>query len=240
MGHNQQPKGGGCAGEQGNRSYAGGGNGGGNKKTVDAATALGLGVPQQNTMLSGCSAALLAVAPAAQLPWLPSLQCCPVGCHTLGLAYRAPWAATPIHSAAPSAASARVQCSLIDCSHPCSAASQLTPLHRGPTGCGTSRVAPWLPRLQRSPPVCQTCGTASRLPHLQHRYSTGPSAASVAHAVQPFGCHHCSAALHTSHILHGPRSRALAAFSTWSPLRGTGGLSLSCAHQPFHRSREFC
>ena len=54
MGRNQQPKGGGCSGKQGSKSYASGGKGGGgNKKTVDAATALRLGVPQQNTMLSG-------------------------------------------------------------------------------------------------------------------------------------------------------------------------------------------
>ena len=53
MGRNQQPKGSGCAWKHGNKSYASGGKGGGNKKTVDAATALGLGVPQQNTMLSG-------------------------------------------------------------------------------------------------------------------------------------------------------------------------------------------
>ena len=54
MGRNQQSKGGGYAGKQGNRSYASGGKGGGsNKKPVDAATALGLGLPQQNTMLSG-------------------------------------------------------------------------------------------------------------------------------------------------------------------------------------------
>ena len=56
MGRNQQPKGGGYAGNKGNKTYASGGKGGGgNKKTVDAATALGLGVPQQNTMLSGLS-----------------------------------------------------------------------------------------------------------------------------------------------------------------------------------------
>ena len=54
MGRNQQSKGGSYAGNKGNKTYAGGGKGGGgNKKTVDAATALGLGVPQQNTMLSG-------------------------------------------------------------------------------------------------------------------------------------------------------------------------------------------
>ena len=53
MGHNQQSKGGGYAGKQGKQSYASGGKCGGNKKTVDAATALGLGLPQQNTMLSG-------------------------------------------------------------------------------------------------------------------------------------------------------------------------------------------
>ena len=54
MGRNQQSKGGGYAGNTGNKTYASGGKGGGgNKKTVDAAAALGLGVPQQNTMLSG-------------------------------------------------------------------------------------------------------------------------------------------------------------------------------------------
>ena len=54
MGRNQQLKRGGYAGNKGNKTYASGGKGGGgNKKTVDAATALGLGVPQQNTMLSG-------------------------------------------------------------------------------------------------------------------------------------------------------------------------------------------
>ena len=46
MGRNQQSKGGGYAGNKGNKTYASGGKGGGgNKKTVDAATALGLGVP---------------------------------------------------------------------------------------------------------------------------------------------------------------------------------------------------
>ena len=54
MGRNQQSKGGGYAGKHGNKPYASGGKGGGgNKKPVDAATALGLGVPQQNTMLPG-------------------------------------------------------------------------------------------------------------------------------------------------------------------------------------------
>ena len=54
MGRNQQPKGGGYAGNKGNKTYASGGKcGGGNKKTVDAATALGLGALQKNTMLSG-------------------------------------------------------------------------------------------------------------------------------------------------------------------------------------------
>ena len=53
MGRNQQSKGGGYAGNKGNKTYASGGKGGGNKKTVDAATALGLGLPSQNTMLSG-------------------------------------------------------------------------------------------------------------------------------------------------------------------------------------------
>ena len=54
MGRNQQSKGGGYAGNKGNKTYASGGKGGGgNKKTVDAATALGLGALQQNTMLSG-------------------------------------------------------------------------------------------------------------------------------------------------------------------------------------------
>ena len=44
MGRNQQPKGGGGAGNKGKQSYASGGKGGGNnKKTVGAATALGLG-----------------------------------------------------------------------------------------------------------------------------------------------------------------------------------------------------
>ena len=54
MGRNQQSKGGGYAGNKGNKTYASGGKfkgGGGNKKTVDAATALGLGVQQQNMML---------------------------------------------------------------------------------------------------------------------------------------------------------------------------------------------
>ena len=51
---NQQSKCGGYAGEKGKQSYVSGVKGGGNnKKTVDAATALGLGpLPQQNTMLS--------------------------------------------------------------------------------------------------------------------------------------------------------------------------------------------
>ena len=54
MGRNRQPKGVEYAGNKGNKTYAiGGKGGGGNKKSVDAATALGLGVPQQNTMLSG-------------------------------------------------------------------------------------------------------------------------------------------------------------------------------------------
>ena len=54
MGRNQLPEGGGYARNRGDKTYAGGGGrGGGNKKTVDAATALGLGVPQQNTMLWG-------------------------------------------------------------------------------------------------------------------------------------------------------------------------------------------
>ena len=54
MGRNQQPKGGDCAGNKGNNTYASGGKGGGgNKETVGAATALRLGVPQQNTLLSG-------------------------------------------------------------------------------------------------------------------------------------------------------------------------------------------
>ena len=52
-GRNQQSKGGGYAGNKGNKPYASGGKGGGIKKTVAAATALGLGVPQQNTMLLG-------------------------------------------------------------------------------------------------------------------------------------------------------------------------------------------
>ena len=53
MGRNQQPKGGGNVGNKGKQNYA---SKGGNKmsKTVDAATALGLGIPpQQNAMLSG-------------------------------------------------------------------------------------------------------------------------------------------------------------------------------------------
>ena len=54
MGRNQQSKGGGYAGNKGNKTYASGGKGGGgNKKSVDAATALGLGAQPQNTMLSG-------------------------------------------------------------------------------------------------------------------------------------------------------------------------------------------
>ena len=53
MGRNQQSKGGGYAGNKGSKPYASGGNGGGNKKSVDAATALGLGLTPQNTMLSG-------------------------------------------------------------------------------------------------------------------------------------------------------------------------------------------
>ena len=56
MGRNQQSKDDGYAGNKGNKLYASGGKGGGgNKKTVDAATALGLGpgVPQQNTMRLG-------------------------------------------------------------------------------------------------------------------------------------------------------------------------------------------
>ena len=54
MGRNQQPKSGGYAGNKGNKPTASEGKGGGgNKKTVDAATALGLGVPQQTTMLLG-------------------------------------------------------------------------------------------------------------------------------------------------------------------------------------------
>ena len=53
MGRNQHPKGGGYAGDKGSKTYASGGRGGGNKKTVDAPTALGLGLPPQNTMLSG-------------------------------------------------------------------------------------------------------------------------------------------------------------------------------------------
>ena len=54
MGRKHQPEGGGHAGNKGNKTHAGEvKGGGGNKKTVDAATALGLGVPQQNTMLSG-------------------------------------------------------------------------------------------------------------------------------------------------------------------------------------------
>ena len=54
MGRNQQLKGGGYAGQHGNKTYAGEGKGGGgNKKTADAAAALRLALPQQNTMLSG-------------------------------------------------------------------------------------------------------------------------------------------------------------------------------------------
>ena len=54
MGCNQQWKGGGYAGKQGNKPYASGGKAGGsNKKIVGVATALGLGLPQRNTMLSG-------------------------------------------------------------------------------------------------------------------------------------------------------------------------------------------
>ena len=54
MGRNQQSEGGSYAGNKGNKTYAGGGHRGGNKpQTVDAATSLGLGVPQQNTMLAG-------------------------------------------------------------------------------------------------------------------------------------------------------------------------------------------
>ena len=47
---------GGYAGNKGNKTYASGGKcGGGNKKSVDAAKALRLGVPQQNTMVSSMS-----------------------------------------------------------------------------------------------------------------------------------------------------------------------------------------
>ena len=55
MGRNQQPKGGGYAGNKGNKTYASGGRRGGSNKqqAVDSATALGLGVPPQNTMLAG-------------------------------------------------------------------------------------------------------------------------------------------------------------------------------------------
>ena len=54
MGRNQQSKSGGYTGNKGNKTYTSGGKGGGgNKNTVDAATALGLGALQQNTMLSG-------------------------------------------------------------------------------------------------------------------------------------------------------------------------------------------
>ena len=54
MGRNQQSKGGGYAGNKGNKTYASRGKcGGGNKKSVGAAMALGLCVPQQNTLLSG-------------------------------------------------------------------------------------------------------------------------------------------------------------------------------------------
>ena len=52
MGRNHQSKGGAYAGNKGKQTYA---SKGGNKtsKIVDAATALGLGVPQQNAMLPG-------------------------------------------------------------------------------------------------------------------------------------------------------------------------------------------
>ena len=54
MGRNQQSNGGIYAGIKVKNTYASGGKGGGsNTKTVDAATALGLGALQQNTMLSG-------------------------------------------------------------------------------------------------------------------------------------------------------------------------------------------
>ena len=53
MCRNQQPKGGGCAGNKGKQPYASGGKGG-NKRAVGAGTALGLGpLPQQNMVLSG-------------------------------------------------------------------------------------------------------------------------------------------------------------------------------------------
>ena len=53
MGRNQQSKGG-YARNKGSQPYASSKGGGqGKSKTVDAATALGLGVLQQNTMLSG-------------------------------------------------------------------------------------------------------------------------------------------------------------------------------------------
>ena len=52
MGRNQHSKGGGYARNKGTQPYAGP-KGGNKSKTVDAATALGLGVPQQNTMHSG-------------------------------------------------------------------------------------------------------------------------------------------------------------------------------------------
>ena len=65
MGRNQQSKGGGYAGKQGKQPYASGGKGGNNKKTVDAATALGLGpLPQQNMMLPG----LVGLGMAQQIP----------------------------------------------------------------------------------------------------------------------------------------------------------------------------
>ena len=54
MGRNEQSKGGGYAGNKGNKIYVSGGKcAGGNKKSVDTATALGLGAPQQNTVLLG-------------------------------------------------------------------------------------------------------------------------------------------------------------------------------------------
>ena len=54
MRRNRQLKGGGYAGKQEKQSYASEGKcGGNNKKTVEAAAALGLGLPQQNTVLSG-------------------------------------------------------------------------------------------------------------------------------------------------------------------------------------------
>ena len=56
MVRNHQPKGGSYAGNKGNKTYVSGGRSGGNKQQAVAAatvTALGLGVPQQSTVLTG-------------------------------------------------------------------------------------------------------------------------------------------------------------------------------------------